>query len=174
MRLIGIAGRMGAGKTTLAQALCALHGQKKISFATPLKEIAKLMGWDGVKDGPGRRLLQKLGAVGREYRSNLWIDMLDESLDHFTDDVVIDDVRFENEVDYVLNHGGMILWVENGEGSITSDGDVSERMMPEDVIGRCSVPAGQFAIIRNVGSPADMLRSASQAIADASRYVNLA
>jgi hypothetical protein len=46
MRIVGLAGNMGAGKTTVANWLVENYGYTKVSLATPLKQIANLMRMD--------------------------------------------------------------------------------------------------------------------------------
>jgi hypothetical protein len=44
------------------------------AFAHGVKETARFMGWDGVKDERGRSLLQAVGNAGRDYRQDLWVE----------------------------------------------------------------------------------------------------
>jgi hypothetical protein len=69
---IAIGGRMQVGKTTAADRLVERHGFVKYALAGPIKEIARTgFGWDGQKDARGRRLLQEIGTVGRNYAPDL-------------------------------------------------------------------------------------------------------
>lgn len=43
MRVIALAGRMGAGKDTAGEALSSEHGYTTLSFARPLKDLARLI-----------------------------------------------------------------------------------------------------------------------------------
>ncbi len=64
---IVINGQGGVGKDTL----CELAGQTfsiyNISSITPIKEIAKIFGWDGAKDDKSRKFLADLKALSVEY-----------------------------------------------------------------------------------------------------------
>ena len=41
-----------------------------------VKAVAKFMGWNGEKDTKGRKLLQGIGNLGREYDNDAWIELL--------------------------------------------------------------------------------------------------
>ena len=72
---VAIGGRMQVGKTTAADRLVERHGFVKFALAAPIKDIAREdFGWDGRKDARGRRLLQEVGTVGRNYRADMWLD----------------------------------------------------------------------------------------------------
>ena len=119
--IIGIAGRAGAGKSTIAEMLVkALGGGthvKIIPFAKPLKEFARKLGWDGNKDAKGRRLLQLLGTdVGREcIDEDIWVkhwcSLCDDALRDGYNHILVDDMRFPNEIAAVLSRGGIVLQV---------------------------------------------------------------
>lgn len=105
-----------------------IFGVKIISFADGLREMTyKLMGTDlnaqeysefKEKDFKmelsgktisftGRELLQKLGTdVLRKINDNIWIDIMKEKVlsiknDKSADVIIIDDIRFENELEFV-------------------------------------------------------------------------
>ena len=99
--IIAIHGTMGSGKSTAAKHLAKkLHAVVK-PFAKPIKDFASILGWNGLKDAKGRRLLQLLGTeVGRECISdNIWIDKWQAALDNTGQNctVICDDLRFQNE-----------------------------------------------------------------------------
>lgn len=104
---IAIGGRMQVGKTTAADWLVERHGFVKYALASPIKEIARRdFGWDGAKDARGRRLLQEVGTVGRNYDPDLWLDRFAARL--AAEDpsrAVVDDLRLAREVDYLERHG---------------------------------------------------------------------
>jgi hypothetical protein len=144
--VILISGKAGSGKGTVAQILDdklkALDMDTMMyGFADPLKYIAKaFFGWNGEKDEKGRKLLQQIGAVGRQYDENIWVTHFLNQLDkragifpkHFA---LISDWRFPNELNYlksnplldivtirVFGRGGL-----EGENSL----DSSENSLPE-------------------------------------------
>lgn len=111
--IVGITGVAGSGKTTAAQVLVN-QGWIKYSFADELKRIAKdEFGWDGLKDEKGRRLLQVLGTeAGRAYNENLWVERMQYRLSQAKvagKNIVIDDVRFNNEAQLIQDMGGFVI-----------------------------------------------------------------
>jgi hypothetical protein len=103
-------GKAGVGKTffaNLAQKICTdlLLKTLKVSFASGVKSTATHMGWDGKKDDAGRKLLQQIGFIGREYDKDMWVrsamTSIEDSVGYPYDAVFIDDWRFNNEFDYI-------------------------------------------------------------------------
>jgi len=110
--IILLAGKAGTGKSFFAEKLRSIFELQKYNveiqhFASVLKYIAKqYFGWDGIKDERGRKLLQHLGDIGREYDKDVWVKNLLElrlfaSRQYPQDIVIIDDWRFPNEFDYL-------------------------------------------------------------------------
>ncbi|KKN54330.1 hypothetical protein LCGC14_0593080 [marine sediment metagenome] len=107
MQVIMVAGRAGEGKTTFSDiciGILAKHDimADKVPFAQGVKDTARSMGWDGVKDNKGRRLLQQVGNTGREYNTDIWaqqaVDIIEaEEAVNAYDVIFIDDWRFMNE-----------------------------------------------------------------------------
>ena len=69
-----ISGKATSGKTTAAQIICSEFCAASFAFGDEVKRVALELGWDGKKDTRGRRLLQDIGRVGREYNSDLWVN----------------------------------------------------------------------------------------------------
>ena len=104
-----VGGRAGEGKTTFSTMCCDLIESVGapcgvFAFAQGVKDTARFMGWDGIKDEKGRTLLQAVGNAGRVYRKDLWVertickmqercgkDLLDGGA------FFVDDWRFPNE-----------------------------------------------------------------------------
>lgn len=103
MKVLLIGGKAGAGKDTVANFIQHnFPNVKRLALADPIKSIAFSMGWDGDKDEKGRRLLQHLGQVGREYNENMWVAdaVWRINLNQLSTDnnlFVISDFRFPNE-----------------------------------------------------------------------------
>jgi hypothetical protein len=129
MILIGLTGKAGSGKDTVADALVEHHGFVKMSFAEPIKDaVAALLNvsprkWEDRKwkETPvaslglsPRRLAQTLGTEwGREVNgTDFWVLLLEARLKDAGDRVVISDVRFDNEARWVNDKGGYLLQIE--------------------------------------------------------------
>ena len=137
-KLIGFCGYARTGKTTAARYLCSDHGFMDISFATPIKDmlsaILKPVMWGNSgqyvsgerKNEPlkilggksAREAMQTLGTEwGRKMISEtLWEDLAMSRVDRFMHgydtSVVIDDVRFQNEVDAIKARGGFVFCIK--------------------------------------------------------------
>jgi len=113
--IIGIAGYAQTGKDTAATALIDL-GFKRHAFADRLKDevnwMLEAVGHviDTHKEDEKkswRDFLVFWGAKMRKIRPDYWVEHLHKSIS--TKDVVITDVRYLNEVNWILNQGGTII-----------------------------------------------------------------
>ncbi len=110
--LILISGKARHGKTTFAKNLMrelrlrGVYDTKRLPLAHELKQVAKEeYGWDGKKDDAGRALLQRIGTERRNDNEDYWCQRLHNKLCaeasiSNSDVVIIDDVRYRNEVSY--------------------------------------------------------------------------
>lgn len=96
-----------------------------------LSDVVDKFGWDFTKRtySEVRRLLQVIGTEGGRMLvgENVWVDILAKRFpDIGSDDAryVITDCRFDNEVDFVRNHGGKLVWIDRP--GLISDGHASE------------------------------------------------
>lgn len=114
-QILGICGYARVGKTTTCAALLSqISDSVIVPFADPVKQIAsECFGWDGVKDERGRRLLQLIGTeVGRSYNPNIWVDKWRLKVEKLLANnltVLVDDVRFQNEIDCIHDMGGVVF-----------------------------------------------------------------
>lgn len=158
-RLIGIAGAAGAGKDTAAQVLVA-EGWVRESFADRMRQAilaldpwvdsprgyfrlslgVEALGWDAAKrDYPEiRRLLQKFGTeAGRDiHGTDCWVDLVLTPWLRAAEqpDLVITDVRFENEARAVREAGGAIVQIRRPGLAAIAGGHPSEAGFPQDLI----------------------------------------
>lgn len=153
--VVGISGKMGSGKSALAGALVS-RGATRVSFADPVRRIAAELGWDGAKDERGRRLLQSLGVMAREYDPDVWVRMWEARADEIIRGggrVVADDVRFPNEAEVIRSRGGIVVRVEpRSDRARDSDADahISETAMDgyaPDVVWHNDFDAASIAAI---------------------------
>jgi len=141
--IIGVCGFIGSGKDTVADYLTNFHGFRRESFAGSLKDaVANVFGWDRTMlEGRTKQarewreqvdpwwskrlemphltprwILQYWGTeVCRNgFHDNMWIAALENKLRTSTDDVVISDCRFPNEIKSIKDAGGIIVCVERG------------------------------------------------------------
>lgn len=104
---------MQVGKTTAADRLVERHGFVKYALAAPIKEIARTgFEWDGRKDARGRRLLQEIGTVGRNYAPDIWLDHFAARLAADAPErAVIDDLRLAREAEFLRRLGFVCVLV---------------------------------------------------------------
>lgn len=76
MKIITFSGRAGAGKNFTASIVEELlNGDThELAYGNAVKSVALSMGWDGVKDAKGRKLLQSIGEAGRQYNPDIWVN----------------------------------------------------------------------------------------------------
>lgn len=147
--LIGLCGRKGSGKSYVAESMKLTRGAKIIRFADTLKDMMRVMGFtedqiNGDLKEVGcvllngktpRYAMQTLGTEwGRDLlHENIWVNMLVAKANKESGIVVVDDVRFPNEIEAIHANGGVVAWVERasiyeGEDQHSSETSVS----PED------------------------------------------
>lgn len=149
MKLVGIAGKAGAGKDTVADMLWVDHDFSKFSFAYPLKLCVAATFGIGMKklddrefkevDHPKwglspRRMMQRMGdAVRREFGEDIFVRHLELLMDTaHDDDIVISDVRFKEEAEMIRKRGGVIIQLDReGAGTVAHR---SEDGLPADLI----------------------------------------
>lgn len=97
---IALAGRMGAGKTHIAT-LLEDRGWVRMSYATPLKEAAAKL-----QAHPSRELLQQLANVTRYVEPHPLVAKMEAALENGAPTkIVVDDVRFSDELRLLENNG---------------------------------------------------------------------
>jgi len=141
--IIGVVGLIGAGKDTMADYLVNIHQFRRESFANTLKDaVSSVFGWDrdllegrtrhsrewreqvdawwadrlNMPELTPRWVLQYWGTevVRRSFHDDTWIASLENRLRKTTDDVVISDCRFPNEIGAIKRAGGLVVRVHRG------------------------------------------------------------
>lgn len=139
--VVGFVGFIGSGKGTAGDILCG-RGYIKESFAKGVKDVAALMfGWNrhllegdtdesrtwretpdkfwsekfGREFTP-REALQKMGTeVGRDvFHEDFWVLQMENRLRFHDNPIVITDVRFPNEIDWINKMGGKVFEIQRG------------------------------------------------------------
>jgi hypothetical protein len=136
--IVGLKGKIGSGKTTLAQILKDKFGFIEYAMADPIKKIALILGFTksevygtqaekmarselwGVS---GRHFMQTFGTdICREIlptkipeMSGIWVRLFHEFLSSTDFDVVVSDVRFLSEEKAVRDNGGIIIEIVRDE-----------------------------------------------------------
>lgn len=76
MTAVILNGSNGVGKDTFAEMCSKYADTKHISSVDYVKEMALKIGWDGVKDEDGRKLLHNLKLTLDAYRDTIWSDVM--------------------------------------------------------------------------------------------------
>lgn len=165
--IVGFVGFIGSGKDTAADYLVNFHGFRRDSFANTLKDaVACVFGWDRTmlegrtkssrewreqrdewwsqrlgREVTPRLMLQLWGTeVCRQgFHDDIWIASLENKMRKTTDDIVISDVRFPNEIKAIHNAGGIVVRIKRGPEPEWYDHAVNANAGPQQVgwaIGR--------------------------------------
>lgn len=141
--IIGVCGLIGAGKDTIADYLVNTHQFRRESFASTLKDaVSAVFGWDrellegrtkhsrvwreqvdswwaerlGIPHLTPRWILQNWGTevCRKNFHDDIWIASLENTLRMSTDNVVISDCRFPNEIQAIKKASGLVVRVVRG------------------------------------------------------------
>jgi hypothetical protein len=100
-----INGKPGSGKDALCDAVIRQGRARKASSIEPIRAIAGLGGWDGVKDAKSRKLLSDLKRLFTEY-NNLPAKYLSEVYENFLyseDEVLFVHIRESDQIAAFIN-----------------------------------------------------------------------
>ena len=144
--IIGLTGYAQSGKDTVASFLVEHYGFTRVAFADKLREFSyeinpivkpglKLqdavdeMGWEKakVRIPEVRRILQDVGLSARNmFGTTVWVDQVAKVMP--SGPVVITDVRFLNEAQFIKNAAGEIWRVER-PGVLAVNSHISESQL---------------------------------------------
>lgn len=144
--IIGLSGYARSGKDTAARILVEEFGFKRLAFADKIREflleidpilndgyrlnhVVTEYSWDTAKDRDEvRRLLQETGLAARKmFGPDFWVEQAFASVDP-TDRVVVTDVRFPNEADYIRDLDGYV-WRINRDSVDAVNNHISEHAL---------------------------------------------
>jgi thymidylate kinase len=109
MKNIAFVGGMGSGKTSAANFLVKKYGYRKESLASPIKfYINDILGIDKT-NSEFREIAQGLGSFFRKYNPDCWTEYFLKTMG--LGPIVIDDVRFENEIKLLLKKDFRIIYL---------------------------------------------------------------
>lgn len=123
--VIGLAGYIGSGKTSVSEWFITNHGFKRVSFADPIRQMIMALGVPEsvlrdpvLKEKPHKLLLGQTPRYAMETLGTKWgRDLMHPQfwVGHFAlasaekPFVIIDDVRFDNEVEAIESLGGRVF-----------------------------------------------------------------
>jgi len=142
MKVIGIMGPLGAGKSTAAKTLIEEFGYRRFSMADPLKAGLRAMGipveWEtdrALREVPQDLLCGKTWrwaaqSIGTEWGretigEDLWVNLTEKKIREYAavaeaagvePCIVFDDIRFPNEVELIRRLGGQV-WRITGQNT---------------------------------------------------------
>jgi cytidylate kinase len=146
--LIGITGKARSGKDTVARHLATSHGFDHYWFSKPMKDaLAAMLGWtsehlygdlkefiDPFYNVSPRRALQTIGTDwGRDIiNKDLWLLCAERAITN-SPNLVISDVRFDNEASLIRSKGGIVLRISRDDAQEVAE-HVSESGVSEQLI----------------------------------------
>lgn len=145
--IIGICGLIGSGKDTIADYLVNIHHFQRESFAGTLKDaVSAVFGWERemlegktrssrewreqvdpwwsekleIPDLTPRWVLQVWGTevCRKGFHDNIWIASLENKIRNSTNDIVISDCRFPNEIQAIKAAGGKVIRVTRDDDPV--------------------------------------------------------
>lgn len=145
MKILGFAGLAQAGKSTAAAAAAAYLLDKGLTpvmerFAGPLKDASDILGFKKGGDTQDlyREFCQFAGKKAREAHPDWWVRLLKQRVNDVLDAeyrdlegapvwhervIIIDDVRFQNEIDLIHEFGGKIVFLSAWAGLTDLDAE---------------------------------------------------
>lgn len=129
---VAIVGKMGAGKSSLANFLVDVHQYTRVANAGALKTLAQMaygpidkgqtygvikainMGSNldyrmGEAKVSGREILQGLGQVVKEFDRDFWLKAMSRDMENKNPPFVCDDTRFPFEAEFLRQQGWIIV-----------------------------------------------------------------
>lgn len=156
MKLIGLTGYKGSGKTTLAKVAQEEFGFVRMGFAGRLKDIICTLWpaftYDQLYGEKKEEVVEEYGKSAREvmqvvgtdllrgYDPDVWVRYMRQGLEgcqawfgEHTSPLILDDLRFDNEAALVKELGGEV-WKVVRRGDLLSDSHVSEQGVKEQMV----------------------------------------
>lgn len=114
---IALTGLAGCGKSLAAAYLVGNYGFIRLSFAAKLKDLLQRVLDRPINKYKDRTLLQEFGCLLRKTDPDIWIHHLDLELSKLPSctNIVIDDLRFLNEEEFLYEKGFRIVKISGRE-----------------------------------------------------------
>lgn len=174
--IIGIVGKAGSGKNTLA-----LHIQSCFKFPVAIQEISEvaknqarlLYRWNGVKDEPGRQLLQDIMEAGNKYNPSLWTTLLGELIDSLNVCVVIvPDIRPQNQAEWIRTRGGVVVGIVRSDSVGQGITEITGNHKSELAVNVTLKSKAVNVIFTNDGDQ-DKLKAFAQVVAESIKLLDI-
>ncbi|AYA36023.1 hypothetical protein D3Y59_02495 [Hymenobacter oligotrophus] len=170
LQLIGLAGKRGSGKNTVAELVRAMQPERNwqiLAFGDGIKAVsaalaseptqpyytqegkAELLPVFGLTRG---ELLQQVGGALRTWRPQVWIEALLAALPA-DKPVVVADLRFPDEAEAIRSRGGVVWRVEGDPLQQRGDGTRDDNHPSETALDNYT---HYDAVLRNAGSLQDL------------------
>lgn len=172
--LIGITGSAGSGKDTFAKYFIDNHNFTRYSLADPIKRMIEAafgvtpdiwddrmkketsIDWLGVSP---RVLAQTLGTEwGRQLvHPDLWLLLAKQAL-HQHHNLIIPDIRFDNEAEWIEKNGGILLKIVGGNAPpVDNPGHASEQGISPYLVTKTVQNTGTIGQLHTKASDVFML-----------------
>jgi hypothetical protein len=167
MKLIAITGKTGHGKTTVANVIKEYTKADIISFADPIRETLKMMypiltsahftsrilketPMEIYNNKSPRELMIWLGESAKAANQDVWVEYTANRFRGYqrtmkpsygTRYLVIDDLRFSNELAWVRKVGGCVIHLEREEPELTITQKIKNLLKAGDPISKLEFDA---------------------------------
>ncbi len=134
--IIGLTGKKQSGKDTFAYVYKDFVCARKVAFADPIREIGKIFGYaendmmvnkdnpTGILQMSWRKFAQFVGTdlFRNKLDKDIWIKILGSKIIE-GEDIIVTDVRFNNEAKFIRKKGGIIIEILRGSSFDTHESE---------------------------------------------------